>query len=126
MAKTKVFLIAIVGVFVAAVALAVFVPTVNLRAQLVAMKLRGQLGDLGWDDIGIMIAPGSRYALSDLVANGNPYEAIRNIHGSHDDTAAGAAIFRTTCSGCHGAEAGGGAVGPALDLEHNEHVADLA
>jgi len=93
------------------------------RAVVVGMKVAGKIPDLGWGDLFHMLPPRSGYYLEPLTETGNPYSAIENPYTSAADSAAGAAIFRLSCTQCHEGAARG-----APDLMHAalKHPSDWA
>jgi alcohol dehydrogenase (cytochrome c) len=109
-------LLAIVAVSGAVIA----VPDLNWRASLLRLKIGGGLEGLEWSELLRMIRPGSPYYLEPLVSNPNPYSVIRNPFNSGHDLKAGAALFRTRCSQCHGSE-GHGSSATNLARGNHEH-----
>ena len=91
------------------------IPELAWRAQLLGMQATGRIQDLGWLELLRMLPPGSGYYLQDLSETGNPFTSIVNIRTKPEDVAAGAQVYHARCSVCHGAGAGGGGTGPALD-----------
>jgi len=83
------------------------------RAEVVGMKLEGKIPDLRWRDLLRMLPPRSGYYLEPLIETGNPYASIENPYASPADSAAGAKIFRLSCTQCHEGHALG-----APDLMH--------
>ena len=58
---------------------------------------------------------GAVYLLADAhPAKPEPTAASPTPAGGSGDAAAGAELFADSCAGCHGAEGGGGGIGPAL------------
>jgi alcohol dehydrogenase (cytochrome c) len=84
------------------------------RAQVVALVASGQIPDLGLMDALSMVRPSSGYWLESLPVTRNPYASISNTHAAPADIAAGAAVFRQDCAGCHGADGKGHERAPAL------------
>jgi alcohol dehydrogenase (cytochrome c) len=84
------------------------------RVQVVLLAAAGRIPDLSALDALRMIEPGSKQWLHDLPATRNAYTAISNPSTSEVDVATGAALFRTNCAGCHGANGGGYEAAPAL------------
>ena len=71
------------------------------RLVVIAMKTAGKLPDLGWGDLIRMLPPRSGYYLEPLTQTANPYSAIENPYTTSADSAAGAGIFRLSCTQCH-------------------------
>ena len=100
----------VVGVAVVALA----VPQMRWRAEVVWLQARGQIYDLSWSELLPMLMPGSGYYLRGLTETRNPYGTITNPYGKPVDVVEGEAQFRSSCGNCHGT-AGTGGVGPALN-----------
>ncbi len=83
------------------------------RASVVALKLRGDLADIGWLELLQMLKPGSAFYIEEMATTRNPYSVIRNPLTSGSDIRAGAETFRARCATCHGAD-GAGATGPSI------------
>jgi alcohol dehydrogenase (cytochrome c) len=99
----------------AAVALAVAVPSVRWRLEVLALHAMGRIPDVSLGELLKLIAPGSSQAqITRLVFNRNPYAVIHVPHSGPSDIAAGAKAFQAECSSCHGPDASGGPGAPAL------------
>lgn len=83
------------------------------RAELVLLKLSGRIPALSWDEILMMIPPGSGYWVDPLVKSRNPYSSIFNPYHASSDVEAGRVLFERRCSSCHGSD-GKGKTGPDL------------
>ena len=96
-------LAAVVGVAAAAYA----VPAVRWRVAVLALKATGELPDISWPELYSMLGPGSRVYLGTLPDTRNPYASIGNPWASPADVAAGEALYRQQCAGCHDAASEG-------------------
>ena len=84
------------------------------RIVVVRQKAAGHMDDLSWPELTRMLTPGSGYYLRGLADDPNPFTVISNPWTSPSDLAAGAALFRTRCAGCHGMDGRGSDKGPNL------------
>lgn len=84
------------------------------RLEVVSYKARGQFVDVTWSEVFRIIRPGSGFWITTLDEKANPNDAIQNPFTSDEDLKRGAEFFRAECSACHGADANGTGVGPAL------------
>ena len=86
------------------------------RAQVVAMKARGDLDFISWNETFRWMLPGSPVYLDNLLKGGNPHVALTNTrYVSAADVAQGEVLFRQNCASCHGG-VGEGASAPALNM----------
>lgn len=86
---------------------------VRWRARVGLLKLQGELPELSWGELAMMLRPGSRYYLEPIVRTRSGYASVHNPYASPEDLAAGLASFADRCGTCHGAD-GSGATGPDL------------
>lgn len=84
------------------------------RLAVLDMKARGDVPSLGWGELLWNLRPHSPIYLRMLTMVPNPDLAIVNPFASPEDSAAGAAAFRRSCSSCHGVDAASGRLGPNL------------
>src|SRR5690349_5893859 len=92
----------------ACVVVALTVPGIRIRLQIVYLDLTGQIPDLALSDLPGLLAPGSRQpAISRLVATHNPYPVIHLPSNTAADIEAGAALFREQCATCHAPDGSG-------------------
>ncbi len=108
--------IAITGIAV----MAMTVPALQWRSQLLGLQIHGKIYDLSWAELLPMLVPGSGYYLKGLVETRNPYSSIVNIHTSAGDVDRGSQMFREMCTNCHGASGAGGSA-PPLDSPNMKH-----
>ncbi len=90
------------------------VPTLRWRAQIVQLNVTGGIPHIAWKELLPLLLPSSPYSLARLVESRNPYAVIRNPYGSSADALAGGKTFSRECASCHGPDASGGTVAPAL------------
>jgi len=93
------------------------------RAQVLVLVAGGKIPDLGLIESLPMLRPGSKYWLKELLETRNAYASISNPDAGPQDVAAGAALFRSNCAACHGADAKGRELAPALigrNLDHGD------
>ena len=107
-------LLALAGLAVIAVVVVCAVPTLRWRAQIVALNATGRISHIAWKELLPMLSPSSPYSLARLVETRNAYAVIRNPHASNADVLAGGKTFSSECASCHGPDASGGTVAPAL------------
>jgi alcohol dehydrogenase (cytochrome c) len=84
------------------------------RVQVAFLVASGRVRDLKLSDTLHMLRPGSGYWLKDLLETRNAYVTIANPFVTSQDVTTGMKSFRSDCAGCHGADAHGGGVAPAL------------
>ena len=87
---------------------------IRWREIVIFDKVTGQLSEIGWPDLLLMLRPGSDAHLQRLAYNGNLFEVITSPRRSKDDLEAGEKLYRDHCSSCHGDQARGGLGGPSL------------
>jgi len=94
---------------------AITVPGLRWRLQVVYLVLVGRIPDLEVRDLPGLLLPGSRQPqITRLVATHNPYAVIHVPSNTPGDIAAGAALFREECASCHSPDGSGGPGAPAL------------
>jgi alcohol dehydrogenase (cytochrome c) len=84
------------------------------RVQVFTLVAAGKIPDLGLIESLQMLRPGSKYWLKELLETRNPYASISNPDAGPQDVETGAALFRSNCAACHGADAKGRELAPAL------------
>jgi len=84
------------------------------RIQVLTLVAAGKIPDLGLLESLQMLRPGSKYWLKELLDTRNPYASISNPDASPQDVEVGVSLFRSNCAGCHGADAKGHELAPAL------------
>ncbi|MGH7583425.1 MAG: PQQ-binding-like beta-propeller repeat protein [Gemmatimonadales bacterium] len=99
--------------FVAMAGAIVLVRGLRWRAQLVGLKLLGEIPDLSWMEMARLSRPGSPVYLEPMVRNHNPHLTILVADLSRSALAVGQARYQQHCAACHG-ESGEGAMAPAL------------
>lgn len=96
-------------------AIAVVVPGIRWRLQIVYLDLLGKIPDLELRELPALLLPGSEQPkIARLVVTHNPYAVIHLPSDTPADIAAGAAIFRDQCAGCHSPDGSGSPAAPAL------------
>lgn len=109
-------LIGVMGV-VALAAIAVFVPGIRWRMQIVYFDLTGRIPDLELRELPALLMPGSGQArIARLVITRNPYATIHvpTTIETPEGLAAGAALFREQCAACHSPDGRGSPAAPSL------------
>jgi len=102
-------------VFLACTVVAITVPGLRWRLQVVYLDLTGRIPDLGPGDLPQLLWPGAQQPqIARLVVTHNPYAVIHLPRNTPADIAAGAALFREQCAGCHSPDGSGGPGAPAL------------
>ena len=113
-----------VGVGLLVLLAAVAIPSLRWRVQVVGLQVAGRIPDLRLSELLRLILPGAGQPnISRLVATRNPYAVVRVPSSEPAYIAAGARVFQTECSSCHGADAGGGPGAPPLfgrEFKHGE------
>ncbi len=94
--------------------LAYSIPRYRWRAQVVRLKLQGDLPNITWKELRHLHRQGDPFNLKGLVSDHNPYLVITNPYDSPDGIAAGGKLFQSNCSFCHGSDGAGGRAGPVL------------
>jgi alcohol dehydrogenase (cytochrome c) len=111
-------------VVLAGVVIALVVPGIRLRLQIVYLVLLGRIPDLELSELPGLLGPGaSQPKLSRIVVTHNPYAVIHVPSTAPADLEAGAAIFREQCAGCHSPDGSGSPAAPALfgrEFRHGE------
>src|SRR5687768_1362581 len=90
------------------------VPQTRWRLQVVWLQLTGEIKDIDLADLVAYSLPGSEQSMAFLIEKRSPYAVIKNFRTSDEDVDAGMTLFRQRCATCHGADAGGGPLGPSL------------
>lgn len=99
----------------ACVVIAITVPGLRWRLQVVYLDLTGRIPDLELRELPALLMPGTRQPqIARLVSTHNPYAVIHLPYNTPADIAAGAALFREQCAGCHSPDGSGGPGAPAL------------
>ena len=105
--------IALLLALLVSVALAWSIDGIRWRLQVAGLKAAGNLDDIGWAEMALMMRPGSPYSLEPLRENSNAFAVILNPHDSPADRQAGEQLFGEYCALCHGPK---GEAGPAPSL----------
>jgi alcohol dehydrogenase (cytochrome c) len=95
------------------------------RAGLFLRKALGDVPEFSWSDLWWLVQPGRGFYCNE----GSSLAASLTFSGiaTGGDREAGAQIFRQRCARCHGSNASGGPVGPALTRSEYDHGdSDLA
>jgi alcohol dehydrogenase (cytochrome c) len=101
--------------FLAFAVIAITVPGLRWRLQVVYLDLTGRIPDLELTDLPQLLMPGARQPqIARLVVTHNPYAVIHVPQNTPEDIAAGAELFREQCAGCHSPDGSGGPGAPAL------------
>lgn len=104
-----------VMVLLACIVVAITVPGLRWRLQVVYLDLTGRLPGLDLQDLPGLLIPGSgQPQIARLVATRNPYAVIHVPGNKVENVAAGAALFREQCASCHSPDGSGGPGAPAL------------
>lgn len=113
LARRKTFLTAVLLLALAVAGALVLSDRVQWRAQLVWMKVKGDLVIMSWDDVRTVLKPGkpARMSVKKLLETGNP---LLSNFVTPSDSADGYKIFKSECSNCHGVYATGRGTGPDL------------
>jgi alcohol dehydrogenase (cytochrome c) len=102
-------------VLLAGVVTALVVPAIRWRLQIVYLDLLGRIPDLELSELPALLLPGSgQPKIARLVVTHNPYAVIHVPSNTPEDIAAGAALFREQCAGCHSPDGSGSPAAPAL------------
>src|ERR1700730_3970767 len=101
------------------------VNAVSCRARLYLQKAQGGVPELSWTELWELTPPGRGFHCTE----GRSLEASiqYSLNASEENRSAGARTFRERCTGCHGVDGSGGAVGPSLTRPQYKHGdSDLA
>ena len=102
-------------VLLAGAVIAVVVPGIRWRLQIVYLDLLGRIPDLELSELPALLMPGSgQPKIARLVVTHNPYAVIHVPGNTPEDVAAGATIFREQCASCHSPDGSGSPAAPAL------------
>ncbi len=108
-------LVIISMLLLACAVIAITVPGLRWRVQIVYLDMTGRIPDLELSELPALLAPGSRQPqIARLVVTRNPYAVIHLPYNTPADIAAGGALFREQCAGCHSPDGSGGPGAPAL------------
>lgn len=113
-AALRVCALLVIGVLLTAALIVWRMDELRWRVQVLSLVARGEIPDLGLIEAARMLRPGSKYYLRGLLDTRNPYASISNPDSSPQDIEAGAALFRSNCSACHGVDARGREIAPSL------------
>ena len=97
-----------------AVLAAWLLPATHWRVQIVALAAMGKIPGLDTPSALRMVRPGSGYWVPELAETRNAYVSIANPFTTPADVGGGAGSFRSNCAACHGADAMGRELAPAL------------
>ncbi len=104
-----------VMIVLACVVIAIVVPGIRWRLQIIYLDLLGRIPDLELAELPGLLLPGSgQPRIARLVITHNPYAVIHVPGNTPADIEAGAAIFREQCAGCHSPDGSGSPAAPAL------------
>jgi alcohol dehydrogenase (cytochrome c) len=102
-------------VFLGCVVIAITVPGLRWRLQVIYLDLTGRIPDLELRELPGLLMPGANQPrIARLVITHNPYAVIHVPTNTPADVAAGAALFREQCASCHSPDGSGGPGAPAL------------
>ncbi len=102
-------------VLLACAVIAIVVPGIRWRLQIVYLDLLGRIPDLEIRELPSLLLPGAgQPKIARLVVTHNPYAVIHVPSNTPADIEAGAAIFREQCAGCHSPDGSGSPGAPAL------------
>jgi alcohol dehydrogenase (cytochrome c) len=102
-------------VLLALAVIAITVPGLRWRLQVVVLDLTGRIPDLELNELPALLMPGARQPqIARLVITHNPYAVIHVPSRTPADITAGAALFREQCAMCHAPDGSGGPGAPAL------------
>ena len=102
-------------VFLGCVVIAITVPGLRWRLQVIYLDLTGRIPDLELRELPGLLMPGANQPrIARLVITHNPYAVIHVPTNTPADIAAGAALFREQCASCHSPDGSGGPGAPAL------------
>ncbi len=115
--KRRFVLVALAGVMLAGVALAVVVmrsAALSWRAAVIRAKLTGHLPEIPLRDVVRWLAPESPVHLEPLAETPNVHAGVHNLfRGDRASVEKGKQVFGKSCASCHG-DAGRGLAGPDL------------
>ena len=102
-------------VLLACLVIAITVPGLRWRLQVVYLVLAGRIPDLELSELPALLMPGAHQPqIARLVVTHNPYAVIHLPYNTPNDIVAGATLFREQCAGCHSPDGSGGPGAPAL------------
>lgn len=102
-------------VLLACAVIAITVPGLRWRLQVIYLDMLGRIPDLELSELPALLMPGARQPqIARLVITHNPYPVIHIPSNTPADIAAGAALFREQCASCHSPDGSGGPGAPAL------------
>jgi alcohol dehydrogenase (cytochrome c) len=95
--------------------IAIVVPGIRWRMQIVYLDLLGRIPDLEVRELPGLLLPGAgQPKIARLVVTHNPYAVIHVPSNASADIEAGATLFREQCAGCHSPDGSGSPAAPAL------------
>lgn len=101
---------------------AITIPGLRWRLQVIYLDLTGRIPDLELGELPALLMPDSHQPqIARLVVTRNPYAVIHLPYNAPADIAAGAALFREQCAGCHSPDGSGGPGAPALFGREFQH-----
>jgi alcohol dehydrogenase (cytochrome c) len=102
-------------VLLACAVIALTVPGLRIRLQIVYLDLTGRIPDLELSELAALLWPGAHQPqIGRLVVTHNPYAVIHLPSNTPADIAAGGTLFREQCASCHSPDGSGGPGAPAL------------
>src|SRR3569833_843183 len=109
-------------VFLGCVVIAITVPGLRWRLQVVYLDLTGRIPDLEIRELPALLMPGANQPrIARLVVTHNPYAVIHVPTDTAADVAAGAALFREQCASCHSPDGSGGPGAPTQNGREFRH-----
>ena len=87
--------------------------SIKWRLDVVVMKLKGDVAELGWWELLTMLRQRGGFGLEELHLTNSVHGALWNPFQSEDDLRMGAEMFQANCAACHGVD-GTGDLGPDL------------
>jgi alcohol dehydrogenase (cytochrome c) len=112
----------VVLVVLACAVIAITVPGLRWRLQVIYQDATGRIPDLELSDLPGLLMPGARQPqIARLVVTHNPYAVIHVPTNTPADIAKGAAMFREQCASCHSPDGSGGPGAPALFGREFQH-----
>jgi alcohol dehydrogenase (cytochrome c) len=102
-------------VFLACAVIAITVPGLRWRLQVVYLVVTGRIPDLELSELPHLLGPYAHQPqITRLVVTHNPYAVIHLPRNTPVDIAAGGVLFREQCASCHSPDGSGGPGAPAL------------
>jgi alcohol dehydrogenase (cytochrome c) len=90
------------------------IPQLRWRAEVILLHLAGEIPDITLAETIQFMLPGSDQSMAFLIEKRNPYAVVQNMRTSDQDVQAGGLLYQAHCISCHGTDAVGSQVAPAL------------